>query len=305
MGDYYKSNAIYDALNVTTHNFQWVSGNSWLLVYGNKSNNEAKVLVLTHGKSWNEQSNIISTLKFLAKKLKIPIFKIVFDDSENTSITSIDFYSSLTSLKEIITLDKLKSKFKDIGLDIIDGTCDKYLNDKTSSAYHKWQRNSLGNKIIVSDLDLIRVNKDKEPIEFIELKRSTASVSTWKPYRDDFVNFNLIDHISQQTKIPLFIVYNRMIKDNSTKIISKDIHDPISIFSFTKNNYKSVEIDYSFEKFVSGDYLNKTNLTIAVTNTNQISNLLPICQSCNKPFTPRTQNAVLCIDCWKKQYVYS
>lgn len=48
MGDYYKSNAIYDALNLTIHNFQWEF--SWLLVYGNKSNNEAKVLVLAHGK---------------------------------------------------------------------------------------------------------------------------------------------------------------------------------------------------------------------------------------------------------------
>ncbi|MDX4028315.1 hypothetical protein [Aliarcobacter skirrowii] len=36
-----------------------------------------------------------------------------------------------------------------------------------------------------------------------------------------------------------------------------------------------------------------------------ISSLLPICQSCNKSFTPRTQNAVICIDCWKKQHGYS
>lgn len=290
MADYYKSNAIYDALNTISHNFQWVSGNAWLLAYGNKSDQKAKVLVLAHGTSWKEQSDILNTLKYIAKKLNIPIYKIVFDDSANTSISEVAIATSLDHEGEMYFLTELKTIFKNAGLDIVDGHCDKYLNDRTSSAYHKWQRSSLGNKIIVSDIDLIRIDeKTNDPIEFIELKRSTFNVSTWRPYTDDFPNFNLIDTISQQTKIPLTIVYNRMIKDKKTKVILQDIYDPISIFAFSNNNYKAIQLNYVFDKFVSGDYLNNNN------------NNLPICQSCKKPFTPKFPNAPLCFDCWKKQ----
>lgn len=138
----------------------------------------------------------------------------------------------------------------------MDGKCEKYLNDKTSSAYHKWQRNTLGNKIIVSDLDLIRVNyKTKIPNEFIELKRSTADLNKWNPYSDDFINFSLVESISKKLNIPLTIIYNRMEKDIHSKIISKDITDYVSIFSFNKNSTKKLKINYDFESFCNGDYL--------------------------------------------------
>ncbi len=260
MSQYYKTNAIYEALGKVEHNFQWVSGNAWLLVYGNKSEQQAKILVLVHGTSWKIQAEIINTLNVLAKKLKIPVYKIVFDDSNDDSISEVAFSSSLKDEGEMYYLNELKTIFKNAGLDIIDGKCDKYLNDRASSAYHKWQRFSLGNKITVSDLDLIRVNnQSKEPIELIELKRSTAYVNIWKPYTDDYANFNLIDTISQQTSIPLSIVYNRMIKDRITKVISDDIHEPVSIFSFSNNSSQVLKREYSFDDFVNGLYLGAKN----------------------------------------------
>lgn len=277
---YYKTNAIYEALSKIEHHFQWVVGNAWLLVYGNKSDNKAKILVLVHGYSWSIQTEIIDTLKFIAKKMDIPVYKIIFDDSQDTSISEVAFSNSLDDEGKMYWLSELKVIFKNVGLDITDDICDKYLNDSESSAYHRWQRNSLGNKITVSDIDLIRINKNsKEPIEFIELKRSTANVLSWNPYSDDFINFNLIDTIAQQIKIPLTIIYNKMIKDKKTKVISEDIHDPVSIFSFSNNNFQVVKRNYNFHKFVCGTYI-------------------PICEQCNTKFTPKYDGAPLCFSCW-------
>lgn len=290
---YYKTNAIYEALSKIDHNFQWVSGNAWLLVYGNKSDHKAKILVLAHGNSWSIQAEIMDTLKYIAKKLEIPVYKIIFDDSQDASIAEIRFCSSLDDEGEMYFLDKLKILFKNAGLDIIDGKCDKYLNDKTSSAYHKWQRASLGNRIVVSDLDLIRINeKSKEPTEFIELKRSTSDVKYWKPYPDDFANFNLINTISQQTKVPLIIVYNRMIKDDTTKVILEDIHNPVSIFSYKINQPTEIKRECNFDDFVNGIY----NKIESISQTS-----IKICDNCQKEYTPRIPTAKTCVDCWKKE----
>lgn len=298
MEEYYKTNAIYETLDSIEHDFLWVSGNAWLLVYGNKNDQKAKVLVLTHGTSWKKQEDVIKFLKFLSKRLRIPIYKIMFDDSVDTSISEIAFSTILEDDGEMYFLNELKNIFKNAGLNIIDGSCDKYLNDKISSAYHKWQRTSLGNKIIVSDIDLIRMDEKKqEPIELIELKRSTAKVTDWKPYRDDFANFNLIDTISKQTNIPLTIVYNRMIKNKLTKTILKDIYNPVSIFNFSDNKYTVIERGYRFENFVLGNYL--TNRYNATMNNN-----LSRCTACSQAFSPRIKGATLCIECWKKQQGY-
>ncbi len=297
MAQYYRTNAIYEALNNIEHDFQWVSGNAWLLVYGNKSDHKAKVLVLVHGTSWKIQTEIINTLQYITKKLNIPVYKIIFDDSHDDSISEVVFCSSLKDEGKMYFLGELKSIFKNAGLDIIDGKCDKYLNDKTSSAYHKWQRFSLGNKIVVSDLDLIRMSKSsKEPIEFIELKRSTADVNIWKPYIDDYANFNLINSISQRTNIPLLIVYNRMVKDIKTKTIIDDIHNPVSIFLYTQDNCKVISRNCNFNNFVKGIY-KEAKVTITQETRN-------ICNKCKKDFTPKFLNASLCIDCWKKEQGY-
>lgn len=273
MVDYYKTNGIYEALKNTAHDFHFVSGNSWILVYGNKKDNDAKVIVLVHGDSWKEDLNVIETLKNINQKANIPVCRLSFDDSENALIENIEFYKSIYSKnKTTYSLTDFKKYLKNIGLDIIDGKCDKYLNDKTSSAYHKWQRNTLGNKIIVSDLDLIRVDyKTKMPTEFLELKRSTADLNKWTPYSDDFINFNLVKSISKKLNIPLTILYNKMEKDINSKIISKDITDYVSIFSFDNNSTKKLKVNYDFKSFCNGDYL-YDNVNNDIINKNIIKN---------------------------------
>lgn len=255
MADYYKSNAIYDELSKITNNFIWVSGNSWLLVYGNREDLTAKVIVIAHGTSWNIEKDVLETINNIGAKINIPVYRVVFDDSPDSLIETVDFYKTLNSELEKCSLTDLKNHLQDTGLNIVSGKCDKYLNDKTSSAYHKWQRSTLGNRIIVSDLDLIRVDSDNNPLEIIELKRSTMGLNLWNPYAEDYINFNLVESLSKKLKIPLNIIYNKMEKDKETKIVSKDIADKISIFSYEKNSPKREKVNYDFKDFVNGNYL--------------------------------------------------
>jgi len=251
MSDYYKGNAIYDELSRVNHNFIWATGNAWLLIYGDKKSNP-KVFTLVVGKSWKKQLDIIKALKFISSKTSIPFFLIKFNDEKESSIDKIAFISSIEKKKDIITLDELKNKFINVGLDIKFAKSHKYLNDKESSLYHKWQRNELGYNITVSDVDLIRINKKTgEPTEFIELKRSYIEVDKWFPYSDDFANFNLIyNTIAPSTNINFNILYNQRL----TRPSFIDKHNPVSIFSYTPDKPTIIARKISFQNFVDKEY---------------------------------------------------
>src|SRR5690606_23313522 len=91
---------------------------------------------------------------------------------------------------------------------INNNTTAKYLNDKTSSAYHNWQRNSLGRGITVSDIDLYRVSENGTPKVIYELKRSYYSLERWNPFRDDYSNFKLISNLCNKAGLEFKIIYN-------------------------------------------------------------------------------------------------
>lgn len=329
MSNYYQTNAIYTFLETKKHSFIWVSGNAWILVYGNKLDRSPKIIVLAHGISWKPSDNILKTLKYIEKKSKIPICKVLFDDALNVNINKIKFAITMDSPYQEIDLNHLKNIFIQYGLDVDDGICDKYLNDAVSSAYHNWQRKTLGNRIIVSDIDMIRLNMNEEPIEILELKRSSANVNTWKPYQDDFINFDLLNSIATLCDLPLTIVYNQYfpinineLKNGNTThdyypnknfqilcISSKnglffnvadnkrknemyiDIPSPVSLYGYQKNNAFSIIKEIPIDDLISGEYLNESK---------KVDNI-PICISCGLQFTPKYQGAPMCLSCWNKK----
>jgi len=248
MAKYYKGNAVYDELKKAPHNFQWLDGNAWILLYGSKS--DFKLFVFVIGVTWKKQYDIINTLRYIFKRTSVPVYIVKFDDSSSTNIKEVGFISSLTKKKEIISLENLKQRFSDVGLSIKSSPCKKYLNDKMSSAYHKWQREELGPEIIVTDIDLIRIGDNGEPIEFIELKRSFMDVKQWFPYSDDFSNFNLIYKSIQATNIDFIIAYNQYIK----KQITLDDCSRMSIFSYSVNKPKVIKRNIPFEDFLNKKY---------------------------------------------------
>jgi hypothetical protein len=245
---YYKTNAVYDLLSKEQkHPFVWVSGNAWMLIYGDQMVTP-KVLVLAFGKSWTKQKEIIKTMEIIAARSEIPLFFVKFDD-EAESIEKVLFGSPGQQPAEL-TLDELKNEFQKIGLPVENGTCGKSVNDATSSAYHKWQRDNLGSIIKVTDIDLVRLDSDGEPIEVIELKRSFYSFDQWNPYSKDYVNFNLLLSVCKPAAMTVTIAYNV----RQTEPFFKDDASQLLLFSYSTQNTPVKIGKFSYNDFLAGSY---------------------------------------------------
>lgn len=236
--EYYKSNAIYEHIAKKQLNqYKFVSGNAWQLVYGDNSCNPL-LLILAVGVSINEideqptseEKFAFSLLQAIADKAKLPIRYIRFasdvEEVENVRLSDSSFVYSILSMPELSDL------FASFGLPISNTRTAKYLNDRTSSAYHNWQRSSLGAALTVSDIDLWRINDLGEPEIIFELKRSYYELSRWRPFTDDYNNFRLISNLCNRGSIQFKIMYNKR-----TKTPFKEYIDNLKIFSvdFSKN----------------------------------------------------------------------
>lgn len=244
---YYKTNAVYNALSAEqSHPFVWVSGNAWMLIYGDQ-NVTPRAMVLVYGKSWVRQNDVIKTAKTMAAKSGLPLFFVNFDDGAQL-IDKVGFGRPGQTPTEL-TLDQLKDEFQKIGLPVKNGVCGKSVNDATSSAYHKWQRDNLGS-IKVTDIDLVRLELNGEPVEAIELKRSFYPLDQWNPYSDDYVNFNLLLSVCQQAAMKLTIAYNV----RQTKPFFNDDASQLLLFSYSTPN-KPVKLGkFSYADFLAGAY---------------------------------------------------
>ena len=251
--NYYRGNAIYNHIAQNElNNFKFVSGNMWQLVYGDK-NCIPKVLVLVIGStnhSYNapfsvDEITAFNLLNKLSIKAKLPIGIIKFNSDEN-DIEKVKFHGSLTEPETEISMSELTEKFNSIGIPTSNTPTRKYLNDKISSAYHKWQRASLGSSITVSDIDLWKVNDNGDIETFYELKRSFYSIDRWKPFTDDYRNFQIVSNLAQLSEVDFDIVYNVRQKNPF-----KDDISTIKVFSvdFTQKPPISLKGIYSQNEF--------------------------------------------------------
>ena len=65
-----------------------------------------------------------------------------------------------------VSMDEFaEAVFIDNGLDISKSASVKAINDRSSSNYHEWQRAKLGTGVKVTDIDLIRVNEERDPLQ--------------------------------------------------------------------------------------------------------------------------------------------
>jgi len=236
--DYYRSNALYDYLSERNiPNYKFVVGNAWQLIYGDNNCNPL-LLVFAVGvpaeildsPPTSEEMEAFNLLLQAATKANLPIRYVRFasdiDVIETVKVSDASFEYTTLSMKE------LSEMYASFGLPISNTQTAKYLNDKTSSAYHNWQRNSLGAALTVSDIDLWRVSNDGKPEIVFELKRSYYDLSRWKPFTDDYRNFKLISNLCNQSGLAFKIIYNQRIKTPF-----QDKIDQLKIFSvdFSKN----------------------------------------------------------------------
>lgn len=244
---YYTSNAVYESLDRTSgHPFAWVSGNAWMLVYGDAAA-VPRVMVLAHGKSWKTQASAVATFGKIAAAAGLPIARVAFDDTAQ-DVGDVRFADNLTGPATTVSLVELKAKFQAFGLPVKSGVCGKSVNDATSSAYHKWQRDNLG-AIKVTDLDLVRLDGNETPTEILELKRSYYPLDRWKPFSDDFVNFNVLLAVARAAGLRFTIAYNLRQKHPF-----KDDASTLSLFDYSAANSPKHLGFAAFPDFVAGSY---------------------------------------------------
>ncbi len=193
-----------------------------------------------------EEYNALKRLTEIKRMSNIPFGFIRFAVDEE--IESVYLYSKEGKFKEI-TMKELTAIYEKQGLPVNIKNKEatrKYLNDKTSSAYHKWQRDSLGYQLKVSDIDLIKLNQDSIS-EIYELKRSFIALEKWEPYTDDYNNFRLLSNVFINTNIDVKIAYNLR-----TKNPWKDDVTKLKIFNVNKNSGELVSFDQiiSLENFI-------------------------------------------------------
>jgi len=234
--------------NTPNHQFRWVSGNAWALIYGDR-NSTPLACALVYGKSWNFQVEMHTLLKRIAEASKIPFVSIMFDDAA-TEITDVFFKINEEEML-LISLSDLRDIFESFGLPVKRGAASKAINDSSSSAYHQWQRANLGS-ITVSDIDLFRKSSGGAPGEIIELKRSYISLEKWRPFPDDYANFNLLSSVADRCGVLFTIAYN--LREKSP---FRDDATRLSVYKYSKINTPTYLGIYDFQQFLNGDYVSK------------------------------------------------
>ena len=246
---YYRSNAVYEQLASEQHPmFVWLTGNSWALVYGDSSG-AARVAVLATGTSCTLSDRVRGAFVNLFKRLSLPAFELRFDDQAE-EISEVHMSETVGEPLYTATLLDLTERFRNCGLPVAEGRAGKAVNAHTSSAFHNWQRMSLGSGISVSDLDLLRLDVAGQTIEAIELKRSYIPLNRWTPYRQDYINFVLLCSALSPSGIPLTIAYNRRTKNPI-------VDDPsvLSLFNFKPPELVHRFGTFTFSEFVRGTYM--------------------------------------------------
>lgn len=245
---YYQSNKLYESIIEGGYDhLKFVSGNIWQLVYGDM-NCDPKLLVLASGVSSDNYSPQLTTaeqeafqvLEQISEKSGIPL-RVVKFNIDLKEVTEVITYKK-GEQPFIVSMEGLKQLFSADGVPVSNSPTRKYLNDASSSAYHNWQRGSLGRDLKVSDFDLWKVDHDGNPVELYELKRSFVALERWEPYRDDYNNFRLIDNVLKRTDVAFKIVYNVRSKNpwfddvSYLKIFNVDFdsHPPINFIGIMK-----------------------------------------------------------------------
>lgn len=236
--EYYKSNALYEYITANNiQHFKFVVGNAWQLVYGDNGCNPLVLIFavgVSHAELNNKPSNAekeaFNLLAITGQKANLPVRFIRFP-SDVAEVESVNVCDSTFNYKEV-SMPELSAMFGSFGLPVSNTKTAKYLNDRTSSAYHNWQRNSLGAALTVSDIDLWRINQAGDPEIVFELKRSYYDLARWKPFADDYRNFKLISNLCNKANMQFKIIYNQRIKNPF-----QDKIDRLKIFTldFSKN----------------------------------------------------------------------
>lgn len=255
MSNYYTTNAMYEYLEDNeTPGFLFAKENIWLLIYGTAASEPRFILVasavsrqemeeLTLGE---HEEDIINVASRLSEKSGLNAYVLRYCKND-AALKDIQLINLREEVYVNTSIEQLYDLFEGNGLSPSGTGSAKSVNDKVSSAFHKWQRANLGKEICASDIDLLRMDGE-EPVCIYELKRSYYTLERWEPFSDDFPNYKLIATFASMANMDFQIVYNR----RTTSPFFDDI-STLKRFTFSPQNERARYLDtISLEDFLRG-----------------------------------------------------
>lgn len=111
------------------------------------------------------------------------------------------------------------------------GHAGKAINRASSSGYHGWQREHLGN-ITAVDIDLVRLDNQGAPSQVIELKRSSIPMDKWAPFAEDAKNFHLMGRFCQMAGVDFLLAFNEYNRSTLADDLSR-----IKVFEYAPSGF--------------------------------------------------------------------
>ncbi len=232
--NYYSGNDIYNYINSVNH-CKFANDNFWLVIYGTKIDRKPRLIIALSGYETSEfktktlKPNEIEWLgyaKQISSKSNVPWIYVRFDKN-NTKVSELKIMTQKRTMS-LVNIDFYKSLLEYFGFTLVDkNTQSKEFNTGgPANIYQVWQM-KISNDMISSDIDLIKVNNENLITDVYELKRSKISINSWEPFKADYHNFELLNHLFIKANIKFHITYNEFSQDENGR---KDNIQNIKIF---------------------------------------------------------------------------
>lgn len=215
---YYHGNEIYRYLleHDLSDRYFWVSGTMWTLLYSNPDGTPVTFCFASRvdgeqeltRPSTPEETRAFRQFCLLAKQAELPLFSLRFVDDGCHACEHFlfrEFQGGAPS--QVIPSGQLLTWLRERGLMFRGDSTGKDLNDRSSSSFHIWQRENMGNSVIATDLDLMRIENGRVDTIY-ELKRSYLPLETWRPFEDDRANYRAGLCLARRAGADYRIVYN-------------------------------------------------------------------------------------------------
>ena len=152
---------------------------------------------------------LLSCGKYIASKINLPIMHIVYPPDLQTN--------ALATL--LINSQKVRRSDAERTIQKLFGTRQtilapaKDVNKRTNDAVQDWARENLPRDYVRNDIDALFLSSAHEPLELIEVKRSTQIPPTrWTPFTNDARNYYIGDLLAKRAGLK-FITLNHANKD--------------------------------------------------------------------------------------------
>ncbi len=188
-----------------------------LLIWGERITNGVRLLGLSFNISAAARTTqghgdlLLSCGKYIASKINLPMMHIVYppDLQPNPAATLLINGQRVGKNNAQSIIQALLDTRQTIL-----GTA-KDVNKRTNDAFQDWARENLPRDYVRNDIDAILLTQAHEPLELIEVKRSTQVPPTrWAPYAADARNYYMGDLLARRAGLK-FITLNHANKDVS------------------------------------------------------------------------------------------